>query len=423
MRARLTNNLGLKILAFLLAILLWLVVVNIDDPISSKTYNNIPVSVINAEVLAEEQQTYQIVDGTQEVAVTVTARRQILDEITSDDITAVADMRELTLKTQIPITATVNDFAGEYESAVSSPVNLQVKLEEEETKKFPIVPITTGTVRDGYVLDELSAQPEKVTIRGPKSVVDRISRVGAIVNVSGLSADTELTSALTLYDSDNNEIDQALLTNNLGDEGVSVSVSLYNTKNVPVEFDTSNITTAAGYSYEGITYEPETVQIAGDHERLESVTEIDVPAEALTMDDVEERTEQIVDISQYLPEGIRLADENAGSIVVTVNVDKDGSKTYDVMLSAITVNHLSDDLIMFYESVDALAVQVQGPKDTLDSFEPEKVTSIDLADYTTPGTYTVPVDIDIPDDCLLENPVNVEIRLEEKETETEEEQE
>ncbi len=131
MRARLTNNLGLKILAFLLAILLWLVVVNIDDPISSKTYNNIPVSVINAEVLAEEQQTYQIVDGTQEVAVTVTARRQILDEITSDDITAVADMRELTLKTQIPITATVNDFAGEYESAVSSPVNLQVKLEEE----------------------------------------------------------------------------------------------------------------------------------------------------------------------------------------------------------------------------------------------------------------------------------------------------
>ncbi len=285
------------------------------------------------------------------------------------------------------------------------------------------MPITTGTVRDGYVLDELSAQPEKVTIRGPKSVVDRISRVGAIVNVSGLSADTELTSALTLYDSDNNEIDQALLTNNLGDEGVSVSVSLYNTKNVPVEFDTSNITTAAGYSYEGITYEPETVQIAGDHERLESVTEIDVPAEALTMDDVEERTEQIVDISQYLPEGIRLADENAGSIVVTVNVDKDGSKTYDVMLSAITVNHLSDDLIMFYESVDALAVQVQGPKDTLDSFEPEKVTSIDLADYTTPGTYTVPVDIDIPDDCLLENPVNVEIRLEEKETETEEEQE
>ncbi len=423
MKARLTHNLGLKILAFLLAILLWLVVVNIDDPISSRTYTNIPVSVINAEVLAEEQQTYQIVDGTQDVSVTVTARRQILDDITSEDITAVADMRELTLKTQIPISVTVNDFAGEYESAVASPVNLQVKLEEEETKKFPIVPITTGTVRDGYVLGELSAQPEKVTIRGPKSVVDQINRVGAIVNVSGLSSDTILSSELTLYDDDNNEIDQALLTNNLGEEGVSVSVSLYNTKNVPVQFDTSMISAAEGYSFEGITYEPENIQISGSSEQLEKVSEINIPAQALAMDDVEERTEQIVDITQYLPDGIRLAEENAGSVVVTVNVDKDGSRTYDVMLSAITVDHLSDDLIMFYETVDALAVQVQGPKDALDNFEPEKVTSIDLAAYTTPGTYTVPVEIKVPEDCILESQVEVEIRLEEKETETEEVQE
>lgn len=32
MRKRITNNLALKILAFLIAAFLWLVVVNIDDP-------------------------------------------------------------------------------------------------------------------------------------------------------------------------------------------------------------------------------------------------------------------------------------------------------------------------------------------------------------------------------------------------------
>ena len=45
MRKRITNNLALKILAFLIAAFLWLVVVNIDDPVDDKTFSNIPVQV------------------------------------------------------------------------------------------------------------------------------------------------------------------------------------------------------------------------------------------------------------------------------------------------------------------------------------------------------------------------------------------
>ena len=45
------NNWGLKILSFLLAVMLWLIVVNIDDPVTTQTFNNIPVAVTNAEVL------------------------------------------------------------------------------------------------------------------------------------------------------------------------------------------------------------------------------------------------------------------------------------------------------------------------------------------------------------------------------------
>ncbi len=36
---RITNNLALKILAFLIAAFLWLVVVNIDDPVDDKTFS------------------------------------------------------------------------------------------------------------------------------------------------------------------------------------------------------------------------------------------------------------------------------------------------------------------------------------------------------------------------------------------------
>ncbi len=422
MKKWLTTNPGLKIFSFLAAVLVWIIVVNVDDPISTRVYNQIPVTVTNAEILASEQQTYQIVDGTQEVSVTVEARRQVLDEINASDISAVADMKELTLQTQIPIEITINGFNGQYESAVSSPVNLQVKLEEEETKRFPIVPTTLGSVRDGYVLGDLKAEPEKVSFRGPKSVIEDISRVEAPVTVSGLSYDEVIETNLVLYDEDNNVIDQSLLSNNLGEEGVSVSVGILNTKDVPLEFDTSKIQTAAGYSFTGLEYEPENIQIAGTDEELARVDEISIPAEALETTDLFERTEQIVDVSDYLPEDVRLADENAGSVVVTIGVEKDGSKTYEVTVASLDVRHLNSGLSLSYVTVDALQIQVRGPAESLEAFEPEKNVSINLLEYREAGTYTVPVQVNVPEDCELENEVNVELTLTEREDSTQEEE-
>ena len=281
MKKGLMNNWGLKILSFLLAVMLWLIVVNIDDPVTTQTFNNIPVAVTNAEVLAATNQTYQIEDGTQNVSVTVRAKRSVLNKIKADNIKATADMKELTLQTQIPISV---EIAGvNYESVEVSPRNLQVKLEDEETKKFPIVPKTTGTVRDGYTLGEIQAVPEMVSIRGPKSVIDSISKVEASVSVSGLSEDVVTKSELVLYDSDNNVIDQSLLANNLGTEGVSVSVQVLETKSVKVEFDTSQITAADGYSVSDIKYEPDHVNVTGRAEELKKLKKISVPASALNM--------------------------------------------------------------------------------------------------------------------------------------------
>ena len=101
MQKRITKNLTLKILAFLIAVFLWLIVVNIDDPVDDKTFSNIPVQVTHEEVITDNNNTYQIVDNTQEVNVTVTAQRSVLDKIKAEDIQATADMKELTLRTQV----------------------------------------------------------------------------------------------------------------------------------------------------------------------------------------------------------------------------------------------------------------------------------------------------------------------------------
>ena len=406
------NNIGFKILAFFVAFMLWLMVVNIDDPVMHKTFSDIPVSILNEEVLAnaKQPQTYQIMDNTQSVDVTVTAKRKTLNKIKEEDIIAVADIKELTLDTQIPIDISIRGFEGRYEDAQATPRNLQIRLEDEQTKRFPIVPTTTGSVRDGYVLGDIQALPEKVSIRGPKSVIDEISRVEASVSVSGLSRDTMLESELVLYDSNNNIIDQNLLSNNLGMEGVGVKVQILNTKNVSLNFDTSQIQAARGYEFAGITVEPEQVQIAGRR----SVS-IDIPAAALDVSEVKEKTEEIVNVADYLPDNVKLADENAGLVVVTISVEKDGTKTYDISVGSITVNNLSEELTMNYAAADALQVQVGGPQNVLGGLTLEHSVSIDLKNYTKEGEYSVPVAVSLPNGCFLEKDVKVQVILSKKE--------
>ena len=417
MRKRLTVNFGLKILAFFIALFMWLIVVNIDDPVTDKTYTGIPVQVINEEVVTSANRTYQIVDDTQEVSVTVTAQRSVLNDVKAEDIVAIADMKEMSLGTQIPIEVKIEGY--KYDSAVSNPRNLQIQIDDEAKNNFPITPTTLGTVREGYVIGELKANPEKVTIRGPKTVIDSINRVVAEVDVSGLSSDTEVEARLVLYDANNNIIDQSLLANNLGKEGLSVDVKLHQIKSVKVELDTSMVTAADGYKISEISVEPQEVRISGSKSALARVTEISVPASALTAVNLTQRTERSIDISQYLPEDVSLVDENADNVVVTIAVEKPGAKNFEVSTSSITVNNLDSNLELSYGSVVDLEIQIKGPDATLNTFSIAKKVSIDLKDYTRPGTYTVPVSVELPSGCSLVNEVSVEVILEEKQEQEE----
>lgn len=421
MREKITNNLSLKILAFLIAVCMWLLVVNIDDPVSEETYSGIPVQVVHEEVVTDNNSTYQIVDDTQEVSVTVVAKRSVLDKIKSEDITAVADMRELTLRTQVPIEVKVEGF--KYEKAYATPRNLQVQIDEEEKNNFPITPTTIGTVREGYVIAELNALPQKVTLRGPKKVIDSISKVMAEVDVSGLSESTTLEAKLVLYDVNNNVVDQTLLANNLGKEGVSVSVELFQIKDVPIKLDTSEVSAAEGYKIGDITVEPQKVSITGDESTLSKISEIDVPAEAISVSDLTQKYEKTIDISEYLPEGVSLVETNASNVVITIAVEQPGTRSYEVSINSIVVNNLSPDLELNYGSVVDLEIQVRGSNEKLDLFSIAKKVSIDLKNYTVPGIYTVPVTVELPRGCSLVNDVSVEVVLERKQEENSKQEE
>lgn len=414
MRDRLKYNLGLKLLSFLIAFLLWLIVVNIDDPIISKTYSNIPVTVEHAEILSEKQKTYQIVDDTQTVNVTVSAKRRVLSKIKQEDIIVTADIKELYLDSQIPLEVKISGYEGSYENAVTSPRNLQVKIEDNISKTCNITPIALGTVRDGYVLGKLNTQPENITINGPESQVKKISKVTAEVDIAGLSENTTLEANLFFYDANGEEIDQSRLGNNLGNFGVKVEAILYKTKMVPITVDVSHVQVADGYSISAVKLTPDEIEVAGPKEILDQFDMIQIPASELYGEDVSGKTDFTVDMTNYLPTEIQLADDHANNVVVSVLVEKDGTKNYELPVGSIAVKNLDEDLRLTYQDTNDLEVHVKGSSEVLSKLNINKAASIDLEEYTKAGTYTVPVKFELPEGCVLETEISVEIVLEEK---------
>ena len=154
--------------------------------------------------------------------------------------------------------------------------------------------------------------------------------------------------------------------------------------------------------------------MSGVKEALAALDEIEIPSSALSFDGLIARTESVVDITEFIPDTVRLVDANAGSVVVTISIEKDGTKTYDVSLGTLVVNGLDEDLSLKYETVDVLVVQVRGPRNILDKLTVDNSISIDLSEYTEAGNYKVPVKVELPEGCELEKSLTVSVILEKR---------
>ena len=69
-----TNNFSLKILAVILAVVLWVVVINIDDPTTSKTYTTNVVAE-NTDYITSQNKYYEPLDSSNVVSFRVSATR------------------------------------------------------------------------------------------------------------------------------------------------------------------------------------------------------------------------------------------------------------------------------------------------------------------------------------------------------------
>ncbi len=407
---KLTNNLGLKILALVFSAFLWLIVVNLDNPVSSRTFTDIPVTIVNDDIITSAGEVYQVV-GEQTVSVVVYANRQVRQQLSADDIVATADIKEMDTSTGlVPVSISISGYSGQYVSAEAVPGNLQIQREKSGKKVLTLTADTQGDPSDGYIIGDLTVSPENVTITGAESVLEQIETAVAVVDVDGISEDTEETAELKLYDSDGNIVSQNQLENNLGDDGITVSVEVLKVKSVPVVAEISG-TPADGYQYTGYKSEPESVQICGKSDVIDEIDQITIPSSAISIDGASSSVEQTVNVAAYLPDGVSLVDEGTGNITITAVIEQEGTRTIELLVSSIIINNLSEDLQISYESDAEISLTFLGDQDKLDVLNISNAVSVDLESYTEPGTYDIPVSVDLPDGITLSSEVTVRLEL------------
>ena len=181
MKHRITKNWGLKLVSFLFAVMLWIIVTNINDPISPLEVNNIPVTIKNENLITDKGQIFEVLDGTNMIdSVIIRAPRSIIDTLSASNVIAEADMNDLTSLNTISIKLYTNKYNDKVESIKGNIESVKLNIEDKQAKSLPIRPNVTGEIEEGYMVGNVSTEQNLIRVSGPKSVVSQIARAQEI---------------------------------------------------------------------------------------------------------------------------------------------------------------------------------------------------------------------------------------------------
>jgi len=172
-RPALLRNLGLKILALGIALLVWFVLsAQRRERISERSYRialsvvNIPMRTIIASAVPPT------------VDVRVRGPFTALRQVDPDKIEAVIDLQGATRGERLYRLAPEDiNVAPEIEVIAISPAEVRIVLDAVSEKVIPIAPNVTGTPAAGYAVGDVSVEPRSARIAGPSAVLAKMMSV------------------------------------------------------------------------------------------------------------------------------------------------------------------------------------------------------------------------------------------------------
>ena len=335
---KLRHNFWLKLVSLALAFVVWVIVVAYYNPETTNTIEGVPVTVNYEQSVLKEQGLILVTVPDETIDVKIEGRREKLALIGKDKVTAVISIASVTKPGEydLPINVAVD---GQTVTTVSqSKQTMRLKFEKAISSQFTVDVITKGEVAKDYVLEKV-ATPTVVTVSGPKSVVEKITTIQAVVSKEQFTESGVYDATIMYLDKNGEKLEDTFLTT----DTVKVNISVLAEKVVPLQVELINSAGGNDGMYLQPVIEPETITIAGSAEALEAINNISLGK----VDVAEIDAGAVKELPLILPNGIK----NVSAVEkAKVTFDFDGAVTKQFKIST--------DLIQFENLVAGTKVSV-----------------------------------------------------------------
>ena len=409
MKEKVTHNFGLKLLSVGLAALLWLVVINSQDPVETVTFEDIPVTIMNEASLVAKDKIPEIVEG-DTISVVVEARRSICEKLTKDDIIAVADFEKISVTDAVPIDVSVtSSYARDVEIVRGLNQVMKLRLEDSITKDFRVKISTTGQTKEGYVIGDMVASPNMISITGSSTQISKIKEVVLMVDVDGIFRDSVSTGVPVIYDMNGDVVNSSKVS--VSTSEVQVTVPVLKTKTVRIIVTTTG-EPAVGYEVGSISYQPDMVTVAGTLSELVLLgSTINARCDITDQSGVVEENIDIASLWNESLESLRLVDED--KLAVTITMKPYEEKVFEITPGAVELRGLSDEFLGKILSLSVSQVHVAGKEASIQGINLQKLAPyIDLSNITTEGVHLVPVYLENLGDLILGDILQANVHVE-----------
>ncbi len=390
------NNKFIVILSVLIAVVAFFVVKITMVPVDSRTLSDVPVTIDLAGTAAEKADLSVIGDTDFKVDVTVTGTRSIVGGLKAADIQIEANTAVVTKAGTYQLELEVVNGAADLTYEIS-PRALTVNFDTIISKEIEVTAETGNlTVPEGFILEIPFAQPETVTVQGPKTDVEKIVKCVARADVSGTLQETTVSRGeVSFYDANNNklEFDQYLTYT---PQTINVTVPVYKQKTVPLTFAFTNV--PDGFPIDQLKYEMShsEITIATPNNAVDSISELSVGNIDFRKVDVG----SVITLDVNLPSSYRNVD-NITQVTVTFPSEGMGSKL--LTISNLNIVNTPAEYNIQLVTNRLSNVKIVGDADVVKGITAaDVVASIDLMDTTvTTGQFSVPVKISVPNKGLV----------------------
>ncbi|MDI3481524.1 MAG: hypothetical protein PWQ97_1179 [Tepidanaerobacteraceae bacterium] len=398
-----SSDLALKIFSVLAAVIMWMYVMNEQNPQVTYVVRDVPVKLENLDTskfaLVDESRKYT-------VNVKIKGRRSLITNIKPQDIEAEVNLRgRIEGENLLPVSVSV---PGNVELLDFSPKEIMVSLDSIIEEQMQVSVDVKGTPADGFEWVKPIAKPQAVVLKGPRSRVDAAKVVTAQVDISGKDSSVVSTLPLRVLDSQGKEQKDV----SFRPEVVEVTVPIVPVSSVSIK---PNIKGAPleGYIVKDVEIDPSIVTVTAPKDALKQLQSIST--DSLNIQGYTHTVTKQVNL--VVPRGVKILEDHAindatKAVKITVEIEKAASRTLTFTPDMINLKNLSPELEAAVENKD-IVLTVAGPKSIIDRVNENVINIYMDAAGLLEGEHHLKIKAEAPDPFIIQKiePDSIKVTL------------